>query len=54
MRHRLQFGHGELGQQGQTGGSKEIGEGLDALPIAALEKGIGLEAQFSRVKSRAK
>ena len=44
--HRLQLGDGELGQQGQAGGAVQISEGLDALPIAALEKGIGLEAQF--------
>jgi len=44
--HRLQLGDGELGQQRQASGAEEIGEGLDALPITALEKGIGLEAQF--------
>ncbi len=46
VRHLGELGDGELGEQGDAGGAKDVGEGLDPLPIAALEKGIGLEAHL--------
>jgi hypothetical protein len=39
-----QFSGGVFGEQGHAGGAKEVREGLDPFPVAALEKGIGLEA----------
>lgn len=44
--HLAQFGGREFGQEGSTGGSKDVGESLDTLPIAAFEEGIGLKADF--------
>jgi hypothetical protein len=45
--HLAQFGSGEFGEQGGTGRAEEVGEGLDVLPIAALEEGVSLKAHFS-------
>jgi len=41
-----QLGSGELGEEVDTGGAKDIGEGLDPLPVAALEEGDGLETHL--------
>jgi len=44
--HRPQLSGRELGQQGDAGGAKDVRERLDAVPVTALEEGVGLEAQF--------
>jgi hypothetical protein len=46
MGHLTQFGSSELGQQSSTGGTEDVGERLDALPITALEEGMGLKARL--------
>ena len=42
----VQFGDGELGQQSDAGGAKDVGEGLDPFPVAGFEEGIGLKAHL--------
>jgi hypothetical protein len=44
VRHLAEFGGSELGQEGGTGGAKDVREGLDTLPIAAFEEGEGVKA----------
>ena len=42
VRHSFQLCASELAQQGQAGRTEQVSEELDALPITALEEGIGL------------
>jgi len=46
LSHLAELGGGELSQKGSAGGTKEVGEGLYAPPVAALEESVGLEAHL--------